>query len=326
MGIFIFSIVSIPSNTVFNLSYIDPITKRRSQCSTDCSLSDDPGVEYQDFQIRDTTLSSGIRIDVSSWYGSGGGLSAVEIFQSGKVFFIKGGKGIRKKKEKLLCVMHVLIIIIYTILEIFVYAVDKLNGKACTTSMEYTKRSTISTKGTWTSDQVSGSYEHLLSSSFSASQSKSVSADFVPYLPESGRYDVYLYAPACTNDCAQRTQVDVTTYPSSKGQAVKQYVDLSHTDGHSVLIYTGNVEATTTEFQPHVTVAIASNATGATKGNSVITLQAVQFIKQASNTTLSSMLEFTYDASEKNIANTTLAGPYGPLTGKLDIYILILLL
>ncbi|KAI7858383.1 cortical protein marker for cell polarity-domain-containing protein [Circinella umbellata] len=274
-----FSIVSIPSNTVFNLSYIDPITKRRSQCSTDCSLSDDPSIEYQDFQIRDTTLSSGIRIDVSSWYGSGGGLSAVEIFQS----------------------------------EIFVYAVDKLNGKACSTSMEYTKRSTISTKGTWASDQVSGSYEHLLISSFSASQAKGISANFVPYLPETGRYEVYLYAPACTNDCAQRTQIDVTTYPSSKGQAVKQYVDLSHTDGHSILIYTGNVEATTIEFQPYVTVTVASNATGAAKGNSVISLQAVQFIKQASNTTLSSMLEFTYDASEQNIANTTLGGSYGPL-------------
>ncbi|KAI9245222.1 cortical protein marker for cell polarity-domain-containing protein [Phascolomyces articulosus] len=274
-----FSIVSIPSNTVFNLSYIDPITKKRSQCSTDCALTDDPSVEYQDFQIRDTTLSSGIRIDVSSWYGAGGGLSSVEIFQS----------------------------------EIFVYAVNELNGKSCATSMDYTQRSLVSTKGTWTSDQISGSYVHLISSSFSASQAKSVSANFVPYLPESGRYEIYLYAPKCTNDCAQRSQIDVTTYPSSGGQTVKQYVDLAHTNGQSILVYTGDVEATTNDFQPHVIVTVASNATSPAKGNAIISLQAVQFIKQASNTTLSSMLEFKYDASEQAIANTTLGGSYGPL-------------
>ncbi|KAI9498129.1 cortical protein marker for cell polarity-domain-containing protein [Zychaea mexicana] len=274
-----FSVISIPSNTAFNFSYIDPITRKRSQCSTDCSLTDDPSVEYQDFQVRDTTLSSGIRIEISSWYGSGAGLSSVEIFQS----------------------------------EIFVYAVDGLNGKACATSMDYTQRSLISTEGSWASDQVSGSYVHLLSSSFSASQSSSVSATFKPYLPESGRYEVYLYAPACSSGCAQRSQIDVTTYPTSEGSSVKKYVDLSTADGQSILVYTGGIEATTTEFQPYVTVTVASNATTPASGNSSISLQAVQFIKQASNTTLASVLEFKYDATEQKIANTTLGGSYSSL-------------
>lgn len=72
-----------PSNTPFNFTYIDPVTHQRRSCSTNCSLSNDASIEYQDFVIQDATLASGIRVQISSWYGSGGGLASIEIFQRG---------------------------------------------------------------------------------------------------------------------------------------------------------------------------------------------------------------------------------------------------
>ncbi|KAI8138683.1 cortical protein marker for cell polarity-domain-containing protein [Fennellomyces sp. T-0311] len=275
-----FTILSLPSNTPFNLSYIDPVTQKRTQCSTNCSLTDDPAILYQDFQVRDSTLSYGIRIEVSSWYGAGGGLSSVEIFQA----------------------------------EIIVYAVNSLNGKACATSMEYKQRSRASVTGSWSTTQLTGSYVYTLSTSIPAAQirSSTATATFVPYLPETGHYQVYLYNPACTTDCDQRTQVDVTTYRSSSADPVTRNVDLKATAGSTVLVFTGYIHATTDKFQPYVSVAVASNATAPSSGNAIISLQAVQFIKQASNTTLTSLLEFTPAETDTTVANTTLVGQYGP--------------
>jgi hypothetical protein len=52
-------------------------------CSTNCTLQNSAGVP-KDFQIATPIVTSGVRIEVDSWYGAGGGLSGVEIFQSGK--------------------------------------------------------------------------------------------------------------------------------------------------------------------------------------------------------------------------------------------------
>ena len=199
-----------------------------------------------------------------------------------------------------------------------VYAVDTLNGKACATSMDYKQRSRATVKGTWSTTQADKSYVYTLSSSIPAAQIKSstAAATFVPYLPETGQYEVYLYNPACSTDCNQRTQVDVTTYRSSSGTPVTRNVDLKATAGSTVLVFSGYIHASTPKFAPYVTVKVASNATAPASGNAIISLQAVQFIKQASNTTLTSLLEFTPAETDTSVANTTLVGAYGPLAGK----------
>lgn len=83
--------MALPAQTYFNLTYVDPVTGQRTQCSTNCSLTDDPSVTYQDFEVNDDTLASGVRIEISSWYGAGGGLAGVEVFQRGNsCFSLKG--------------------------------------------------------------------------------------------------------------------------------------------------------------------------------------------------------------------------------------------
>jgi hypothetical protein len=47
----------------------------------DCILSNDT---FQDFTVLNPITVSGIRININTWYGKGGGLSYVQIYQSGK--------------------------------------------------------------------------------------------------------------------------------------------------------------------------------------------------------------------------------------------------
>lgn len=70
--------------TYFQMAYLDPASNTTKTCTTNCVLSNDASVEYQDFRILNTTMTSGIAIDVKSWYGSSGGLASVSVFQSGK--------------------------------------------------------------------------------------------------------------------------------------------------------------------------------------------------------------------------------------------------
>jgi hypothetical protein len=42
---------------------------------------------FQDFTVVTPKTTSGIRINIESWYGKGGGLSYVQIFESGKISF-----------------------------------------------------------------------------------------------------------------------------------------------------------------------------------------------------------------------------------------------
>lgn len=62
------------------MSYIDPVTHQTVQCSESCILSNST---YQDFTVVDSLSTSGVRINIESWFGAGGGLGYVQIFQSG---------------------------------------------------------------------------------------------------------------------------------------------------------------------------------------------------------------------------------------------------
>jgi len=81
--IYIYSIRSLVDSTTYQLSYLDPDTNLTKTCSTNCSLSKNTDVLYQDFRITNISLTNGIAIDIHSWYGVGGGLASVKVFQSG---------------------------------------------------------------------------------------------------------------------------------------------------------------------------------------------------------------------------------------------------
>lgn len=140
-------------------------------CINNCTLSNDPSVTYQDFRILDTFMTTGIAIDIKSWYGVGGGLSFVQVFQS----------------------------------EIFTYAVNSDPNNICTSNATLPK---ISTVGNWTQPTTTDS-PYLSYPVKSTSDTTSIS--FYPNIAESGIYEVLIYTPSCkSTSCSERTDIDLT--------------------------------------------------------------------------------------------------------------------
>ncbi|KAG2237121.1 hypothetical protein INT48_004623 [Thamnidium elegans] len=154
----------------FSLAYLDPVTGIAKTCKDNCTLSNDPSVTYQDFRILNTFMTSGIAIDIKSWYGVGGGLSFVQVFQS----------------------------------EIFTYAVDQNVANACTAN---SNRLNATTTGTWI--PVSASSSPYLSHKITGSSDTS-SVTLYPNIAEPGIYELLVYTPVCeSSNCAERTDVNV---------------------------------------------------------------------------------------------------------------------
>ncbi|CAO3692597.1 unnamed protein product [Rhizopus stolonifer] len=121
------------SQNYFQMSYLDHSTNQTQFCTNNCTLSNDTTFDFQDYRILNTTLTFGIAIDIFSWYGSGGGLSSVSVFQS----------------------------------ENFIYALDTENENSPCVSNSNTPK--IETVGNWTQVSNQGSSYLYSSSSNNAS-------------------------------------------------------------------------------------------------------------------------------------------------------------
>ena len=78
-----FRFTAIPLNGIMNFTFTDPETGEEALCDARCPLSSDPSIPYEDFRFINTVGMSAFRIDISEWYGQGGGLSGVALFQNG---------------------------------------------------------------------------------------------------------------------------------------------------------------------------------------------------------------------------------------------------
>ncbi|KAI8093794.1 cortical protein marker for cell polarity-domain-containing protein [Halteromyces radiatus] len=266
-----FGILATTQNHYLNLSYVDPSTGQRRFCTNNCSLSNDPTVQFQDFLVINPNMTTGVRIDISSWYGLGGGLSSVEIYQS----------------------------------EIFVHAGNVGGFPDCSASeKQQLPVATATTKGKWTNAQTG--YTQYLTSTFPAQQLKTNtnSVTFTPNLPEqTGNYSISIYTPGCNNKCQQRTKVDLQIYVNSTSP-ITVTIDQNTSGDRVDKIYTGPISPTTANFKPRVVLSVSKSATTPTKGNVILVADKVQWIKEASIPGLSSVL--VYNPSVQSTTNNTL--------------------
>lgn len=79
-----FRFTAFPLNGIMNFTFIDPATGNNATCDARCPLSNDTKVPYQDFRFVNTVGMSSFQIDISAWYGRGGGLNGIELFQDGE--------------------------------------------------------------------------------------------------------------------------------------------------------------------------------------------------------------------------------------------------
>lgn len=70
-----------PTSGIANFSYFDDHGGKQ-YCDSQCPLANNN--TYQDFYFVNPIEMYGIRIDISAWWGNGGGLGGMELFQDGK--------------------------------------------------------------------------------------------------------------------------------------------------------------------------------------------------------------------------------------------------
>ena len=75
-----FRFVAYPIDGIMNLTYVDPESGNNVTCTSECPLLDND--DYQDFTFVNRVGMNRFRLAVSDWYGSGGGLEAIELYQS----------------------------------------------------------------------------------------------------------------------------------------------------------------------------------------------------------------------------------------------------
>lgn len=259
-----------PINGIMNFTYINPATGANASCTSECPLSSNTSIPYQDFHFVNSVGMDAFQIDISAWYGSGGGLNGIELFQD----------------------------------DILSYAINDFNEPACASLS--TASSTTST-GPWTVSPSFQSIAQYITGQFTAETASSASVVFYPDIRESGNYTVKMYTPGCIQDntCSSRGSVVINGTVASESSRTSatfgSSITLFQSNDYDKYdqVYSGYIQAATDAFRPSITLT----PSGQIPGNSApftIVAQRVGFILNNSTSTgLNGLFEF--DPSQTTI-------------------------
>ncbi|CAO3592393.1 unnamed protein product [Absidia cylindrospora] len=254
-----FSILALGSNEVFRLTYVDPTTQVRTTCSNMCFMANSPNVTFQDFTVENAINTTGVRIEIHSWYGAGGGLGNVQIYQADNTLNPHLSSGANNNCTG--------------------------SGTALT-----------STVGEWKETFAYGSYENFLTTSIPSADlaTTNTSLTYTPYIPSQGKYTIYANTPGCvgTSTCNQRTQVQLTIQ-MTPNNSTTLVIDQTNTQDMSTIIYDGLVAASSDSFHPTVILQPAPNAVPPENGNVTIVAESLSLVRNGTNATLISIMEFS---------------------------------
>ncbi len=217
-----FRFVAQPINGIMRFNYTDAAGQQQ-QCDATCPLPQN--TSYQDFTFVDSVGMNGFDIDISAWYGSGGGLNGVELFED----------------------------------DIFAYAVSDFNEPTCA-NIDFP--SNVTTTGSWTVQPSGQSVSEYLSTSVGANELSSASVVFQPDIKQSGNYSVIVYTPGCAQDgtCASRGIVNVTwtlASAATPGQPTSTQLYQTNNFDKYDQVTIGQVDAASDSFRPSVTITPA---------------------------------------------------------------------
>ncbi|KAL9103424.1 MAG: hypothetical protein Q9163_001526 [Psora crenata] len=219
-----FRFTALPLNGIMNFTFTDTETGTDALCDARCPLSSDPSIPYQDFRFINTVGMNAFRIDISEWYGQGGGLDGVELFQN----------------------------------DIFAYAENDLNEPSCANT-EFPSKASVT--GPWTVTPSGKSYSRYLSADLSADsiRPEEVAVVFQPDIKQQANYSVTIYTPGCLQDnsCDRRGIVNVTgNYASSAAPGIPLQTQIYQTNDYDKYdeIYSGPVDVNSGSFRPSVTL------------------------------------------------------------------------
>lgn len=209
-----------PINGIMNFTYTDPATGATAYCTSECPLSNNASIQYQDFHFVNSVGQNEFQIDISAFYGSGGGLDGIELFQN----------------------------------DIFTYAINSFNEPTCA---NITLPSMATTTGAWTTAPSQQSASDYLTINLAAGYTPaSATVVFMPDIKQSGNYTVNMYTPGCIQDstCSSRGQVNVNGTMSPGVNFATSFFQSNNYDKYDQ-IFSGYIEAGTTAFRPTVTLS-----------------------------------------------------------------------
>ncbi|KAL9125793.1 MAG: hypothetical protein Q9217_005061 [Psora testacea] len=286
-----FRFTAIPLNGIMNFTFTDPETGKDAYCDARCPLSSNPSIPYQDFRFFNTVGMSAFRIDISDWYGQGGGLNGIELFQNGV----------------LLACLRLLPQLIVT--DVFAYAENDLNEPSCA-NIDFPSKASVT--GPWTVTPSGKSYSRYLSADLSGgdTNSQDVSVVFQPDIKQQGNYSVTIYTPGCLEDksCDRRGKVNVTgNYATSTAQGSPLQIEIYQTNNYDKYdeIYRGPVDVSNGDFRPSVTLTPLLSQ----RDNVMLVAQRVQFSLIGNATsTLNGLYEFDPNSQtpDTDFSNSTM--------------------
>ncbi|TFK18925.1 hypothetical protein FA15DRAFT_602377 [Coprinopsis marcescibilis] len=251
-----FSVTTIPDNNVRTLQYFDPIAGENRTC-TECPLSTDPSVPFQDFLFVEPLAITGVQIELSEFIGASAGLHILQLLSSGA----------------------------------FASAFDENNGLSCFS----TGPSNTTRTGDWVVEQagtgIAGTVQNILSASANADASPADPPTFTwsPYISAAGNYDIHLMIPGCANlrDCDSRTFVQVVVFPGDGlPPTVVPSISQQNTQDTSILIYSGPILPTSPRFSTTITMSLADDGVGGdASGRVKMVADRVQLILRSANAT-----------------------------------------
>ncbi|KAI9569562.1 cortical protein marker for cell polarity-domain-containing protein [Boletus coccyginus] len=227
-----FSVTSIPDNTVQSLTYVDPSTGQNMTCTSNCPLSTDASILYQDFLFTSPVSLTGVQIILSEWKGNAPGLHMLQLLSSGG----------------------------------FASAISSQNTQSCFAP----NPSNVTMTGTWspesTDTNIPATLQTVLVSTVPVGTAASEAPTFtwMPYVSASGQYVVNLVIPGCDSfqDCALRTSVQITVFPGGGSQPFVSTVSQQVQSDVVVPVYSGPIVPSSSTFVTTVTMSLASQPTG----------------------------------------------------------------
>lgn len=218
------------SGGILEMQYYDADGNNQS-CSARCPLAHN--ATGQDFHFDPPVGMNSFRVNIVEWYGSGGGLSGIELYQD----------------------------------QIFAFAINDFNEPRCK-GAEQVSDSSLSPDNSnnnifWITksknDQTSSDY---LSGFLDKSEQfdQDISVTFRPNIRQSGNYSVTVYTPGCLQDgtCPTRGQVNLTGTMTSGGDPISTTFFQTNNYDKFDQIYYGYVDADD-GFRPSVTLAPVAN-------------------------------------------------------------------
>ncbi|KAI4722788.1 hypothetical protein E4T48_00995 [Aureobasidium sp. EXF-10727] len=208
-----------PINGIMNFTYTDESGSLAS-CTANCPLPQG-NTSYQDFHFVNSVGMNDFRIDISAWYGAGGGLSGIELFQD----------------------------------DIYAFAISDFNEPRCD-SVSTTGANSTAT-GPWVQTPSGLSTSDYLTATLNSSvTTNSAQVVFMPDIKQSGNYSVTLYTPGCLQDdtCSSRGIVNITGSMTTEGGAVTTTLYQTNYYDKYDQIYYGYVDAASESSRPEVTL------------------------------------------------------------------------